>query len=450
MKYLVFSLALAVGVPVMILAVVLYDRFRDWLLGALVFSTVLGDMANINFLSLETYRGPDRGFEINLTDLIVVALIAALALRHWSRIRWVPYNTLPIVGVCMVALIATFAAQQPLLGAFTLFKMLRFYALYWCVTNSLRTGASLESIRWGFIGIGVFLTALTVHQKYVLHIYRVFGSFDHSNTIPSYVVQILPLLVAWTMVVRGGRTKTLLSIAAIVGLLFTVVATFSRAGIAVALCSSLIALGMTLHRASWSRLAGAAAVLFLTVLAGTKATDSLVQRFTDAPTSSRDARREFNIAAKLMAKDKLFGVGLNNFAYALTTSERYRQHISVMAHEEQAGVAHNIYRLTAAEIGYPGLLLFILVLLRFAWLAARRGVRLAHQHQIVLASIFLAYGSIHAIGFLEWTFRTTPVLYLFGIVSGLCVALAERDTDGASETSPRLQQRILSLTPAGA
>ena len=94
MKYAAFVLVSLTLVPLMAGLALWRPRWRVWLLAALVFSTALGDMANINFLSLETYRGPDRGFEVNLTDLIAVALAIVLVVRHARRVRWLPYNSL--------------------------------------------------------------------------------------------------------------------------------------------------------------------------------------------------------------------------------------------------------------------------------------------------------------------------------------------------------------------
>jgi len=61
MKYAVFGMVLVLGVPAMTVAAAYSERIRSWLLSLLVFSTVLADKGNINFMSLETYRGPDRG-----------------------------------------------------------------------------------------------------------------------------------------------------------------------------------------------------------------------------------------------------------------------------------------------------------------------------------------------------------------------------------------------------
>ena len=45
----------------------------------------LGDLANINFLSVEAYRGPDRGLEINLADLLACGIAIGITFRFKGR-----------------------------------------------------------------------------------------------------------------------------------------------------------------------------------------------------------------------------------------------------------------------------------------------------------------------------------------------------------------------------
>ena len=56
------------------------------LFSCLVFSTVLGDATNINFCSMESYRGPDRGFEVTLTDLLAAHGLAQITVRRAEQL----------------------------------------------------------------------------------------------------------------------------------------------------------------------------------------------------------------------------------------------------------------------------------------------------------------------------------------------------------------------------
>lgn len=438
MKYFVFFCAATLGVPVMAWLATTSTRMRGVLLALLVLSTAMGDLANINFWSLEHYRGPDRGFEVNVADLIAVALLLSLLLKDFMRLDWLPYNSIVMGALLLVAVISTLVAPVPLYGGFTLFKLIRFYIIYWCVVNCLKTGTPAEYIWWGFVGIGVLLTFVTVQQKFLHGVYRVYGTFDHSNTIPPYVNLLLPALLAWALLDRRMTMRhVVIGGLASIGLSFAVVATFSRAGTVLAVAAIVSTVLLNLRRAHPLRVSlTTVAVGFVLFVGGIKMADSIIERFLNAPESSFEAREEFNESAAMMAADHPFGAGLNNFSHVLTNTPRYRAHISVMESEGEAGVAHNIYWLTAAETGYPGLILLLVILGRFTWLAAWHAVVKRGARGGLLAALFVGLMTHHLGAFLEWTTRTTPVMYMLAIVFGLTVAMSRRDAVGSLKKPP--------------
>lgn len=447
MKYLVFGFAATVGVPLMALMAANAPRIRGLLLTALVFSVALGDMANINFLSMESYRGPDRGFEVSLSDLLALGLALSLLLKNAGQVRWVPFNTLPIAAFIAFALLTTLASPMPLYGSFTVFKLVKFYLIYWAVMNTLWTGTSRDYVWWGLVAMGFLMTALALQQKYLLGMYRVHTLFDHSNTVPAFANLVLPALLIWGMVDRRlGMGRAVLSGLAALGLSFTVVATFSRAGLVLTVACVMGALFLAVRRSSPVRaFMVTSVVLVMIAIGGIMAADSVIDRFLNAPESSEEARDEFNHAAKLMAGDHLLGVGLNNFSHALTRTGRYRNHLTVMENEEQAGVVHHIYYLTAAEMGYVGLALFLLIMARFTWLTGRHGILGRGPEGAIVGGFFLGLCALHLTGLLEWVFRLTPVLYQFAIVCGCAVAFVDRNGREDSEEGSREGILVLAL-----
>lgn len=442
MKYLLFGSFALCAVPLTAILSGLSIRSRGIVLACLVFSTVLGDLANINFVSTEVYRGPDRGFEVNLADLLALGLVLGLIARDARRVKWIPYNTVVFLAFAVIGLISAMGSPQPLYSAFTLFKLAKFYLVFWCVVNCLRTGVSRRYIWWGFLGIAGVLTLLALHQKYALGVYRVYGSFDHSNTVPSYANLILPALVVWGLADRDlGRIQSLVTGLAALGLTFTVVATFSRVGMLLAGVCGLGAVAIAVRRAPLSRI-----VVVSTVGAGVLtigaavAADSLMDRFVNAPESSHLAREEFNRAAARMAEDHALGVGINNYSHVLTHTERYNRFIAVTEAEEASGVAHHIYWLTAAETGFLGLAVFLLFIGRFTWHAARYGVFARGPEGLIVGGLFLGLCALIVTGLFEWTFRTTPVLYLFAVSCGCVVAFAETE-----RANRRKRNRAVSL-----
>lgn len=455
MKYAFFTVAFVLGVPAMSFAAALSARLRGWLLTALIFSTTLGDVADIHFMSAEYYRGPDRGFGVNLTDLIAWALVIALLLRFPAKLRWAPYNSSWMFAFFGAACAAAWLAPERLLASFTLFKLVKMYVVFWCVVNCLRVGTERGYVWMGLVAIGAFIAVLAVKQRYLDGIVRVPGPFDHSNTIPSFLNLIVPVLLGWGLCDRRlTRAQTAISLIAVFGMIFAIVATLSRAGMALTVGCVVGMLMIANVRARSGRVMVTSLVIYTAILAGgVKAVDTVVERFQSAPLESAEAREEFNAAAAMMAHDHLFGVGLNNFSHVLTNISEYRQHIVVMAGEQQAGVAHHIYWLTAAEMGYPGLVVFVIVIGRFVWLAGRCAWRGGRSLEgLLLSGFFLGFCALHAVGFLEWTLRITPVSYLFTVSLGICVAFAEvvqqqlrpRSEASARQTLGGLERRFAS------
>jgi O-antigen ligase len=439
MKYLLFSIISIFGVPLMTLAAVSSERIWKLLIVFLVFSTALGDMANINFLSMEYYRGPDRGFEVNLTDLICVALILTLIFKHHTELKLWPKNTGIMFLIFTISIVSIMNANQPILSLFTLFKMAKFYLLFWCLSNHIHCGKGQNEVIAGFILSGLFVTALAVQQKYLHGIYRVHGPFDHSNTIPLYLNMFAPILLAWLMTTANiQRWQLLLGLLSVLGMTFAVVATFSRAGTALNVLAMISVIAYVMFRKRGIRVSVISGLFMAAlILGGSLAADSIINRIKNAPVESEQARDEFNEIARLMAEDNIFGVGLNHFSHQLTNTDKYRENLDVMSNEEQGGVAHHIYLLTAAELGYIGLVSFVILLLRFHFIAFWNSFNKKEDVGAIFFAILVGLTSLHASGFLEWAFRITPVTYMFAITAALLTGM--NSTNVLLETTTRTE-----------
>ncbi len=438
MKYVVFAIMALCGVPYMASLAMNSERHRGWLVTILIFSTILSTSTKINFVSMEHYRGPDRGFEINLTDLTAWALIAAMLIRFPNRIQWVPFNSGWLALLYLLACISTIGAPDKLVAAFSLFKWARAAVIYWCMVNCVRVGFPREAVWRAFLGMGLYMSFLAIKQKYIQHIYRIPGPFDHSNTVPLFINLFLPALVLWGLCdskLKGWQAS--LSVIASLGLIVASQSTFSRLGLMLSLGCFLLALVAGNIRARSRRVTIATVcAIVLVVIGGALAAKSIMDRVKNAPESSEEARLEFNMAAKKMAEDHPFGVGVNNFSRVLTADQRYNQYLSVMEDEEQAGVCHHIYNLTAAELGKGGLYVFAIILARFLLLPILPVLRSRQFESLILIGLWLGTIALHISGFMEWVFRITPVTFLYAINCGLSAGYVQVVNDGRRPRVP--------------
>jgi len=427
-KYAILAAALTLAVPAMALGAMWFSRIRAFLFSLMILSTALGAHGSINAVSRSLYRGPDRGFEFTLADLICWSLMVALIACSPGKIEWWPRHSWLLLLFFLYACALASISAEPLYTAFSLWKCLRIFCLYWCTVNCLRIGVSRQYLWFGFAGSAAVIITLAVFQKYLLHIYRINGPFDHSNTVPLYANLLLPVLLVFALCDKEvPLVRAVVSIVLSLGLLFAVLSTYSRAGMAFSGACAVGALVWANLRHPWTRVRISTVVLCVVFAAAAlRAAPHIIERFRNAPKASLVARDEFNYAARLMLLDHPFGVGLNNFSYVLTHAEKYRATFEAMKYEEQAGVCHHIYWLTAAETGFLGLALYLLWIGRIAFDALRGAWRQRTVYGALLFAIFLGLCALQASGFLEWAFRQTPVMQLFAITSGASAAWIEK------------------------
>lgn len=429
MKYLVFLIALAVGVPFIAFICTISPRFKRLFFALMVVTFLFGSMTSINFFSMEFYRGPIRGFEVTFADLIAWGLAIGMLLRSASKIVWRPRFTLPLLLFFFYSIISLTRAGNSVLGWFSIWQLVRMGVLYWVTVNYFKTeNVSQESIRSliaAYIVTGFILGLITFKQKYLDGIYRAWAFFDHSNTIPSFSVIILCVLLIWLLYEqRIGQLTFLLALGAALGTLFAIFATGSRTGMAGAAGLVIASLIVANRKNRSVRTKRTSLLIVVCMLVGALfVADTVIDRFLNAPPASEEARNEFEIAAIMMADDYPTGVGLNLYSKVLTEVQEYRQHISVMRNEEQAGVAHHIYLLTAAEMGYGGMVAFILILLLFLVSMVVRGIRWNTVEQRLLLALALGFAMVCAIGMYEWVLRQSPVLYQTVVALGFGQAL---------------------------
>ncbi|MEM1177962.1 MAG: O-antigen ligase family protein [Acidobacteriota bacterium] len=428
MKWVLFIAFAAVAVPVAAVLCALGGRYRAGLLALLVVTPFFGDLVNINVLSVESYRGPDRGFEISLTDLLALGMAFGLLARP-NRIRRIPPGTVLCLLLFAVAVAGVLFAPQRLFAAFTLFKALRLYLLLFVVFETVRQGIDLAWTYRAWAGMGCISALLVLKQKYLEGIYRIHLLFDHSNTVPLFLNLVMPIVLLWALAGPGPRPAidSWLGTVGALGMVGAVTMTYSRAGLVLAGAAvGAVLVVAVLKRPSVRSFAGVAAISVLGVIGLSLVADSLLYRFLNAPKASGEARNEFNQAAQAMAEDHLLGVGINQYPRVLSDDGRYRKFIGVMANEKEAGVVHHIYWLTAAELGFVGLALFLLLLLRFWAIAFGLMWSPVPTDALTGFGAFFGFGLIHAHGFLEWALRISPVAYFFAIVCGLVGGLGAR------------------------
>lgn len=414
----------------MALGASLSARIRGWLVTCLVAASCLDVTATINFYWIELYRGSARGFEITLTDLIALGLILALIVRFPTRVRWLPYNSVWMALYFGFACLSFALVEQPIYTGFALWKLVRLYAVYWCVYNCLVTGVPVVAILRGLLVVAVLFILTSAKQKYIDGIYRVRGTLFHPNSLSSYLLPVMPLLAFWGLGSRRPASRRALAVTVVsLGVALVVIVSQSRVGLSLIL-AMIPAILLLVNR--WRRVLAtrvvSLVVVGLMVLAALRGADTVWDRFVNAPWVSGAGRLELNETARMMLEDHPFlGIGLNQYSHLASNRPEYRAHLVLMANEERQAVVHHMYWLTAAEMGLLGLLAYLVMIGRFWLLSVRFGWRRGSFDSLLLAGYMLGVGAVHLQALYEWVLRQTSVAYMFLIVSAMCAVLAERE-----------------------
>lgn len=440
-----------IGVPMVTVILLVWPRSHRLMLALMLFSTSIIIKPFYMEVFYQEYRGTDRGFGVTIPDLVLWGFFFFLLIR-WSRKKyvWWPYNTGPwfaLIGISIVSLIGS-----PVLyyGLFTLHKFVQAFVLYWVVVNVVREKKDVEAVIDSLAAAVIYQGALVLWYKYVTHtvVFRSYGTFPHSNTLAMYTNLILPILLALILSTKLGRRRTLFVGTAFLLGFVCVIFTKSRAAL-VLMLGALLLVGVVgvLPRLTPRKIKLVALGFTVLVAVGIVAVPQTIKRFEDAPVESGEGRVFFNNAARAMADDHPFGVGLNANAWMVRTEQYYwyvypdkvdvpdpDAYRETAEGKERLAVVHNVYYLFAAEIGWFGMGVFLLFLWRFWW----RNLRLWFQardayHKAILLGIAVGCLINHLQGMLEWVFRQTQVMYLFFALSGVVVAIGRRTRRGAAD-----------------
>jgi hypothetical protein len=373
------------------------------------------DSLDINVISYEDYRGDARGIEVTIVDLLLGA--SALALPRASAPA--PYR-LPRWAYMAAVLVSAALSPVLLYSSFSVWKLLRMYFLFAVTVRACEDPRVPPAILRG-LSLGIlYEAALCAQQRYVLHLHQTPGNLGHQNTVGMAVNLVMPAIFALVLERQGGR----LAVATLGAGLVAIVLTLSRGAMTMAVLSLSAVYVVSLARKATGRKLGiavlgalAAAILLV------QAWDTIVDRFTNAPRESAEGRVLFEHAAERMLADHPMGVGINLFSHVLEHDGYGRD--ERLPEYDRSGIVHNVYWLTAAEVGYFGVGAYALVLAGPIVTALRAAAgRRRDVRRDVLFGLAVGLAVLYAQGTLEWALRQTALSYLFWIIAAMIAGIS--------------------------
>lgn len=458
-KHIIFFVGSAFCVPAGIVAGVFSRWIHRLLFAALIFGTTQPDVlfglpTDINFMSRDWYRGTTRGIEISYLDLIAVVLLFSSAYRNRREGRpivWAP-SLLPLLCFFTWCLLTLLLFSTPkIFGVFELTKILRGILLFLAVFFTIQKA---EDVRFLLVVIAVAINYelfLSLYQRYMAGQHRVSGSFSHPNILSLYALLCLPLFVAVSFADNASRLLRGLCVISFLAAAVCVVLSVSRTGyVGLLFLAPVSFLACSRLRITPVRLGFAGLGMLAVFLIAAKAGDTLMERLESFSieheyfSETGDRGRYFRVAGPAIRENPLMGIGLNNWSYWI--SNRYAHEAGVQTTgtfpvvpypdtesppvvHGQFAPAHNLYLLTLTELGLPGLVLLLVLLMR--WGAISGYSFISGGNDVVTnvqAGVFLGLLALLMQSWTEWEFRATNMYFLCHILSGVAAAIYARQT----------------------
>lgn len=306
----------------------------------------------------------------------------------------------------------------------------RYILLYYLIVNNMNSSIQLRKMliaiissalvvaAYGFYqylyGVSVALEWVDVEQFPDLRI-RVFSTLKNPNLLAAFLVTVMSLCAGIALKMPNVIRKTLLfSIVGILGV--CLVLTYSR-GAWISLLAVIGAYGF-LHNRKILWL-----LLFIPVVVFFYAHDSLMGRIlsifnpTDTSSTLRMALWESTIA---MIIDKpLFGIGWGAYYLVYPEYDFFINDGNIKIFH-----AHNMYLNIAAEIGIPGLLVFLMIMyghIKAAW----HVLTMTHDKYIkgAMAGIIAAIAGLLVSGFTDYVMFSIQLSMLYWLLSSMVIAV---------------------------
>jgi len=428
-KYIVFFSALLFGVPINFRLAIKYPLYEKLLWFLMVFFTVY--MIDINFVSMEWYRGTSKGFEIGMVDITVFSLLAVLIRRKKEfPLKRPPGSVLYFIYFFFSA-ISIINSDILIYSFFELWKMARMYLFFYVVYNMIRKLEDLDLIMLFISWNTIYITLIVLKQKYLLHIFQTPGPFPHQNSMVMYMIVFGSVLLAYAL---NKKANIMYWLPVFGAAAIDIISSFSRGGMAMFGGAVMIVFSLSHSHNINARKMGIT-ILFIIGITGVlyKAMDSIIERVETAPEESKETRVVLAEAAVAMAGDYTLGIGLNNFAHKINPPYRYAEFLPMPDNEDIKivnGLVETIYLMIAAETGWHNLAVFLIFLFYLYGKNIRNYFRLkGSEYRYFPLGLIGGLLAIYIQSTLEWVLKQTnnsyQLLFVFAIIGAISRMLDE-------------------------
>lgn len=431
------------------LVTTLSQRLRDVAFVAMVALVVLAERGSfdVNFLGQYWYRGTSRGIGISLIDILALSVLVSshLTPRYPRRPWFVPAGLFLYFLYFLYSILSVTWAWEWTYGVWELANIPRAMIIMLAGAAFVRTRRELALLVVGIVAAVGIQALYATKQRFISGMFRPPGTLDHANSLSMYLCMVAPVLLAaaFASFHRYLRALALLGCALAS---VTVLLTLSRAGLPIfaAVMTGTAVMCMTWRITRKKIIAVTVISLAVAAMLG-RSWDMLVVRFGSATFEQEfmeidgENRGIYWRWAKMMVDDDPFGVGLNNWSYAVSKTYGarvgfgYEDYDDIRVAPEKADIpsiryappAHALAALTLGELGIPGLILFLAAWLRWFQLGSMFLWRRLNSDPMHRMGIGILFGSIGIFlqSVTEWTYRQPALFLTFHLLMGALASL---------------------------
>lgn len=388
-------IALIVGLSLFWITLVVRDPACLWLALFAFFLSMDVDV----YLGSTDGRAGGGALSLSACDVALLGLYAIWMARllvsrpEDRRLRVVPSVTLPFGLLLFWSSVSSLQATDPTLALYRLVPMVKVWLAFFYLVNNVHLHEEQQLLSLGiamclgtlvqgvlafaqyFLGVtfglgvlGETRHSLLLQEMGVSELARVGGTMGHPNALGSFLVTTLPIALVLLLAGRRLWVTVLATLTFVIGLA-TLVLTFSRgAWVSFALVAPWV---MVLGR--WKR-GGVLKVvkslglfgLIVTIVALPFAAPITQRLFEHDYGRAWSRVPQMQVAWNIIRAHPVLGVGLNNYTLVMGSYDNTLEQITLRV----STPVHNMFLLTAAEVGIPGLLFLvwlIIVLLKRGW-----------------------------------------------------------------------------------
>jgi hypothetical protein len=357
-------------------------KFQRGVLALMCFMTTQGIFAagewGLTILPFE-YRSHARGYHFYFIIVPALILIFANLFKNWRASKLIPPGFWLYYIFCGAATLSIFTAEYPTYVLMALLKSIEITVIGIAVYNFLRTDEDLKFLMNCMAWTMIWQTVVVLMMKYVHHIYQVYGTFEHQNSLSTFTTMIGLVFLGVALGPKEKKSNWFLF--AYICCAIIVQASLSRGSLATFALGTVIVVAFSLiDRVTKRRMVVLGGLTAVAAIGLAFTMDTIIGRFNDyGNDESKRTREQLNQASLAMVHDHPLGVGWNNYGRMINHPYHYGDHIDnyyrslhlTVDPTYQKGISESLYYLVLAENGYLALALLVAFFAQFLWMNLR-------------------------------------------------------------------------------